>query len=149
MKLNILYGLGLAALALGFAGCNTFQSRARQLSGTYESLPPETQERLQRGAIAVGDNADMVYIALGNPDERRDIQTADGTRSVWIYKTYHDRYAGSQWAGYRRVFVPTRRGYAIYHEPVTYDVYRTHADERIRITFDRGVVSVVEQTSRS
>jgi hypothetical protein len=46
------------------------------------------------------------------------------------------------------VFVPTPRGYAICHEPVTYDVYRTHADERVRITFNRGVVSTVEQTHR-
>lgn len=147
MKMKIL-SLCATGLALALAGCNSFQSRARQMSGTYESLPPETQQRLQKGGIAVGDTMDMVYIALGNADERRDIQTADGTQSVWIYKTYYDQYAGTRWAGYRRVLVPTARGYAVFHEPITYDVYRTHADERVRITFNRGVVSMVEQTSR-
>src|ERR1043165_8513345 len=109
MKMKIL-SISAAAVVLALAGCNSFQSRARQMSGTYETLPPETQQRLQRGAIAVGDTMDMVYIALGNADERRDIQTADGTQSVWIYKTYYDQYAGQQWAGYRRVLVPTPRG---------------------------------------
>jgi hypothetical protein len=55
MKMNTLYCSGLAALTLALAGCNTFQSRARQMSGTYEALPPETQQRLQKGAINVGD----------------------------------------------------------------------------------------------
>jgi hypothetical protein len=118
------------------------------MSATYESLPPEARDRLQRGAINVGDTPDMVYIALGNPDERRDIQTADGAQTVWVYKTYWDQYQGTAWVGYWRVFVPTRRGYAVFHEPVTQDIYRSHADDRIRITFNRGVVSTVEQTQR-
>lgn len=138
----------LFASLLLLGGCNSFQSRARQLSGTYESLPPDAQQRLERGVINVGDTQDMVYIALGNADERRDIQNADGTQTVWIYKTYWDQYQGTAYAGWRRVIVPTRRGYAIVHEPITQDIYRTHADDRIRVTFRNGVVTTVEQTRR-
>ena len=148
MKSKTLSFIGLLTAVISVAGCSSFNSRARQMSATYESLPAEAQERLQRGAINVGDTPDMVYIALGNPDERRDIQTADGTQNVWVYKTYHDHYQGTAWMGYRRVFVPTRRGYAIYHEPVTQDIYRTHAEDRIRVSFNNGVVSTVEQTQR-
>jgi hypothetical protein len=148
MKTKTLFCVTLLAMVIGLAGCNSFNARARQMAATYESLPPDAQERLQRGAINVGDTPDMVYIALGNPDERRDIQTADGTQTVWVYKAYWDQYQGTAWMGYRRVFVPTRRGYAIYHEPVTQDIYRTHAEDRVRITFNNGVVSTVEQTQR-
>lgn len=143
--------LALTALALPLlAGCNTFSSRARQMSGVYDQLPASEQQRLQRGSINVGDTPEMVYIAFGNPDERRDVLNADGTQTVWIYKTYWQQYEGTAWLGYRRVIVPmnSRRGYVIYHEPVTQDVYRTHADEVIRVTFANGVVSQVEQQRR-
>lgn len=120
------------------------------MSGVYQALPASEQQRLQRGAINIGDSPEMVYIALGSPDERRDSTTADGTRSTWIYKTYWQQYEGTAWLGYRRVIVPARngRGYVIFHEPVTQDVYRTHVDETIRVTFARGVVSQIDQQRR-
>lgn len=145
--LPLLAGL---ALVVGFTGCNTFASRARERSETFESLPANEQQRLQRGAINVGDTEDMVYIALGHPNERRDVTTADGTQTIWSYKTYWQQYEGTSWAGWRRVIVPApnRRGFVIFHEPVSYDVYRTHVDEAIRVTFNNGVVSTVEQQRR-
>ena len=136
--------LATAALAI-FAGCDTFSHRARQMSGVYDQLPASEQQRLQRGNINVGDSAEMVYIALGNPDERRDVTTADGTKQMWIYKTYWQQYEGTAWLGYRRVIVPTGRGYAIFHEPVAQDIYRTHANETIRVTFANNSVEQVEQ----
>src|SRR5688572_19696044 len=151
MKARITLTLMAAAVALGlFAGCNTFRSRARQMSAVYDQLPATEQQRLQRGAISVGDTPEMVYIALGNPDERRDVTTADGTHTTWVYRTYWQQYEGTAWLGYRRIIVPTRdgRGYVVYHEPVTQDVYRTHADDTIRVTFANGTVSQVEQTRR-
>jgi hypothetical protein len=139
-----------AVLTLLVAGCNTFNSRARQMSGVYNQLPASEQQRLERGSINIGDTPEMVYIALGNPDERRDVLNADGTQTLWIYKSYWQQYEGTAWLGYRRVIVPARngRGYAIFHEPVTQDVYRTHTDEVIRVTFANGVVSQVEQQRR-
>jgi hypothetical protein len=142
-RFSLSVAAGLAAL-LALAGCNTFQSEV------YDQLPPAEQQRLQRGAINIGDSPEMVYIALGNPDERRDVTTADGTSTTWIYKSYWQQYEGTAWLGYRRVIVPTRngRGYAIFHEPVTQDVYRTHVDERIRVSFANGVVQQIEQQRR-
>jgi hypothetical protein len=151
MKTRISHSLAAAGLAaLLLAGCNTFQSRARQMSEVYDQLPAAEQERLQRGSINVGDTPEMVYIALGSPDERRDVMNADGTQTVWIYKSYWQQYEGTAWLGYRRVIVPARngRGYAIFHEPVTQDVYRTRADEVIRVTFANGAVQQVEQQRR-
>ena len=149
MKTRISMPLAAAAVALSlFAGCSTFQSRAREKSATFESLTPTEQQRLKHGAINVGDNADMVYIALGNPEEKRSVTTNDGTHDMWIYRTYWQQYEGSAWVGWHRWIVPAAngRGYVIYHEPVTQDLYSTRVDETIRVTFDRnGVVQTVEQ----
>lgn len=148
MKTRMLMTLVAASAALTFfAGCNTFQSRARERSATFEALTPQDQQRLKKGQINVGDNADMVYIALGHPDDRRLITSADGTHEQWIYRTYWEQYEGTAWAGWRRWVVPTGRGFVIYHEPVAWDLYSTRADERIRVTFDRnGTVQTVEQS---
>ena len=139
--------LMLAALFL--AGCNTFNARVRHMPDVYQNLPPQDQERLQRGVIAIGDSPEMVYLALGNPDERRDITTADGTQTTWVYRTYYQQYQGQAWLGYRRVVVPARGGgYVVVHEPVTQDVYRTHVDDRMRVSFANGAVQSVEQMHR-
>jgi len=151
MKTRFSLHLPIAAAMLMFvAGCNSFQSRARQMSAVYDQLPAAEQQRLQRGLISVGDTPEMVYIALGNPDEQRDVLNADGSRNVWVYKSYWQQYEGTAWLGYRRVIVPASngRGYVIFHEPVTQDVYRTHVDDVIRVTFANGVVQQVEQNRR-
>lgn len=148
-RTTIAIAAAVATLAV-VTGCNTFQTRARERSATYEALTPQEQQRLRRGAINVGDNADMVYIALGRPEERRTVTTADGTHETWIYRTYWQQYEGSAWVGWHRWIVPAAngRGYVIFHEPVTQDFYTTRADDRIRVTFDRnGVVQTVEQTN--
>src|SRR5688572_15283247 len=120
-KLSLL----LATAAVVLAGWNSFNSRARQLSAVYDQPPQTEQQRLQRGVINLGDTPEMVYIALGNPDERRDVLNADGTQTTWVYRTYWQQYEGQAWLGYRRVVVPARsgRGYVVFHEPVTQDVY--------------------------
>ena len=130
--------------------CNSFESRTKEKSGVYNSLNPSTQKRLERGTIHVGDTEDMVYIALDRPDERREHTNADGTETLWIYKTYWQQYEGTAWAGWRRVIVPARngRGYVVFHEPVTQDVYSTHVDEVIRVAFRSGKVVSVEQQKR-
>jgi outer membrane protein assembly factor BamE (lipoprotein component of BamABCDE complex) len=140
--------LAAAAVLLCFAGCDTFRSRAKEKSDVYNSLAPRTQQRLQHGKISPGDTEDMVYIALGDPEEKRDITTADGTRNVWIYRTYWQQYEGEAWVGWHRIIVPSGRGYLIYHEPVTQDVYRTRVDEVIRVTFANGKVTTVDQNKR-
>jgi hypothetical protein len=111
----------------------------------FESLSHRDQKRLERGRIQVGDTDDMVYIALGKPDEKRELQTPNGKRTVWIYRSYWQEYAGSEWVGWHRAVVPGPRGFIIYHEPVTADLYRTHAEEKIRVTFADGKVVAVDQ----
>lgn len=153
MKTNLFAATVLAvalALVAGLAGCSTFERRAEEKSATFDNLSASTQKRLERGKINVGDTQDMVYIALGNPDETRDIADADGQQLAWIYKSYWQQYEGTAWVGWRRIIVPNPggRGYAVFHEPVSRDFYRTREDEVIRVLFRRGVVALVEQQRR-
>jgi hypothetical protein len=142
--------LALAAFGAAFAvtGCDTFASRARERSATFEQLDAGTQQRLKRGELSPGDNSDMVYIALGRPDERRIVSTPDGQNEMWVYRTYWQQYEGTAWVGWRRVIVPMGRGYAIYHEPVRSDIYSEHAADTTRVTMNRGVVQSIDQVTR-
>lgn len=151
MKKNFLF-CSLAALTAAFylSGCDTFRTRAEEKSEVYNSLPTMTQQRLEKGHVNVGDTQDMVYIALGNPEEKREVSNPGGNQTVWIYRTYWEQYEGSAWVGWHRVIVPAAggHGYVIYHEPITQDVYRSHVDEVIRVTFVNNVVTSVEQQKR-
>jgi hypothetical protein len=140
---------GLAATGFFFAGCNTFEHRAEQKSETFNALDAATQQRLKQGNIDVGDTPDMVYIALGVPDAKRQRVTSDGRELVWVYRTYYQDYEGSALVGYRRYFVPVGpRRYVVHFEPVRSDIYSEHSEENIRVTFVNGHVSAVEQMQR-
>lgn len=130
------------------AGCNTFESRSKEKSAVFDSLDASTQQRLKKGELAIGDTADLVYIALGNPDERSSSLTADGEVMTWVYNVYWQEYAGSVQTGYRRIVVYDKvsKRYVVYFEPVRTDVYRERVDERIRVELRNGRVSAVEQT---
>ncbi len=144
-KSCLLVTLALASAALGLSGCNTFKARADEKFEAFDGLPAATQKRLERGKVAVGDSEDLVYIALGQPDEKRRITRPDGAYTLWVYKSYWEQYEGSTWLGWRRVIVPTRRGYAVYHEPVSQAVYSAHVNDVTRVAFSKGVVAMVDE----
>lgn len=132
-----------------FSGCSTFAGRAEEKSTVFNSLDAETQSRLKEGNIDVGDTPDMVYIALGVPDTKRQRLTSDGRELIWVYKTYYQDYQGTELVGYRRYFVPVApRRYVVHYEPVRRDIYDERSEEHIRITFVNGRVSTVEQAQK-
>lgn len=149
MKSALLFSLSLLTLAL--VGCDTFDKRSQEKASTFASLAPEEREKLRRGVIEVGNTPDMVYIALGRPDEKRDTTNAQGKETVWIYNTYHQEYEGNIHSGYRRILVfdPVRRRYTVFFEPVYADVYSEHTEEHIRITFVNDKVTSIEQPKSS
>ncbi|HWL17307.1 MAG TPA: hypothetical protein VNR00_16995 [Opitutus sp.] len=145
MKRLILLPLLLVATLL--AGCDTFDRRSKEKAATFESLSPEEREKLRRGVIELGNTPDMVYIALGRPDQRRESDTGQGREMTWIYNTYHREYEGNFHSGYRRILVydPVRKRYLVYYEPIYTDVYSEHEEEHIRIIFRDGRVVAIEQ----
>ena len=134
-------------LATALAGCNTFERRAEEKSDTFFSLDEATRERLRERKLHIGDTLDMVYIAMGAPDERRVRHSADGSDTTWVYNAYWQEYQGEVLMGYRRYVVrdsETGR-YRIYYEPVRESVFAPREEERIRVTFRDGRVTAIEQ----
>ena len=148
MKLRLALPLVLAALAL--AGCNTLDQRIDRKSAVFVALPAVEQARLREGRIAVGDTQDMVYIALGDPNRRIEKRTATGIQTAWIYRAYHETYEGVDFAGYRRraFFDPRTGRHFVSVEPCYVDVYRDEAEDSLRVVFENGRVSVIEELKR-
>jgi len=129
------------------AGCNTFERRAEERSGVFASLDEATRERLRNRDLHVGDTLDMVYIAMGAPDERRVRHSVDGSETTWIYNAYWQEYQGQALVGYRRYVVRDARTgrYQVFYEPVREGVFAPREEERIRVTFRNGRVLSIEQ----
>lgn len=140
--------LGAAILLL--AGCSTINSRIRGKAVLFESLPVETQEKIRKGTVEVGYTPDMVFIAMGEPHEKRRIRSANRDGMTWVYNVYFQDWVGRVLVGHRRIVVRDEENKIIrvYHEPVYQDVYRDRKEERIRIIFEDGAVSVIEQRER-
>lgn len=139
--------LAVLCLALMCGGCDTFERRSKEKAATFASLTPTEREKLKHGVVEVGDTPDMVYIALGAPDEKFERADAKGARKIWIYNSYHQEYAGTAQTGYHRILVynPASKSYSVYFEPIYTDVYADRVEENIRIEFRQDKVAAIEQ----
>lgn len=139
--------LPLLCLAAALTGCSTVSSRIEEKSSYFNTLDAQTQERLKRSAVKVGDTQDMVYIAFGQPDRTREKVTGSTQETVWIYNTYRSEYAGSHFAGYQRhvYYNPRTNTRRVYYDPVYVSAYRERTEEYMRVIFREGRVSAIEQ----
>jgi hypothetical protein len=145
--------LALAAAALLFtAGCQSVDNRIKEKPDVYGKLDPAAQDKIKQGIIDIGFTEDMVYLALGRPDQKRESIRANGTSTIWIYNTYYDRFDSMPpygWGGYRRgpYYDPFFRGYPyrMYDRPYFFDSYVEEKEERIRVVFRDGKAVVIEQ----
>ncbi len=147
MKTRLLFLTLLAAAVLLAAGCETVDTRIKEKPEVFAGLDAATQAKLKQGIIDLGFTEDMVYIALGAPDQKRESISAHGRTITWIYNTYYDYYDGSAYIHYhRRVYYdPVLSTYRVFYRPALADVYVSAAEERIRVVFKEGKVSVIEQ----
>ena len=108
------------------------------------------QEKIKLGIVELGYSPDMVYLALGDPNEKRETIAEAGRSETWIYSTYFQRYDGTAFVGYaRRVyFDPGTKSYRTFYEPAYSDVYREGKEDHIRIVFKDGKVTVIEQVKK-
>lgn len=139
----------MLATSLGFlTGCQSVDDRIKQKPEVFAGLDAATQDKIKQGIIDLGFSEDAVYLALGTPDQKRESVTIAGKSTTWIYNTYYTRYDGTQMIGYqRRVYYdPYLRSYRVYYQPAYAEVYRDEKEERIRVVFKDGKVSVIEQT---
>ena len=138
----------MLAATLGFlAGCQTVDDRIKEKPEVFARLDAATKDKIKQGIIDLGYTEDMVYLALGKPDQRRESLTAAGKSTTWIYNTYYERYDGTAFAGYYRslYYDPYLRSYRVYYRPMFADTYAQEKEERIRVTFTNGKVTSLEQ----
>jgi hypothetical protein len=137
----------LFLLGCAFAGCSSIASRIQEKSAVFAALDPQTQARIRKGDVELGDTPDMVYMALGRPSVHSEKTSAAGRELIWIYASTYQEYVGTARVGYRRVFVqdPRTGATAVYVEPVYNQVYRDRTEENIRIIFHQDRVAVIEQ----
>jgi hypothetical protein len=138
----------LAVLAFALlSACSSFASRAKEKAAVFSALDPTTRTRLEAREIQVGDTADMVYIALGKPDEKQEKITAAGVSGVWVYSAYWEEYQGTRLVGYRRdvVYNAGTKSYQVFYTPDYQPVYAPRIEDRLRVTFEAGRVTVVEK----
>lgn len=139
----------LVTALLGLAGCQTVESRIKEKPEAFAQVDKETQDKIRQGIIDIGFSEDLVYLALGKPDQKKESVSATGNTTTWIYNTYYDRYEGTYMMGHyhRQVyFDPYLRTYRVHYRPVFADAYVTEKEERIRVVFKDGKASVIEQT---
>jgi hypothetical protein len=123
------------------SGCSTPDTRIRRNPELFAQLPPEQQELIRRGQVVVGFNAEMVRLALGEPDRYTNRTDQDGTSEIWHYVTY-DAPTGT----------PLYRGwyhrYYMWGDPL-YPFYMEHPNRRERdrfsVVFRNGKVTALER----
>ncbi|CAM3062909.1 hypothetical protein [Rariglobus hedericola] len=147
MKRPLLPVLFLALGLLALTGCSTFTSRSKEKPVAFNALSTADQSRLENKVINVGDTTDMVYIALGWPDEKQQSTTAAGQTTTWIYNRYWQEYQGEAYGGYRRQVVrdPKTGKSSVYLEPVSRPIYSNRKQPIMRIVFADGKVTQIEQ----
>lgn len=139
----------MLAASLGFlGGCQTVDDRIKEKPGVFAKLDSATQDKIKQGIIDLGYTEDMVYFALGKPDQMRESLNANGKNTTWIYNTYYERYDGPRFTGYYRsvYFDPHINSYRFYYRPAYTDAYVQEKEERIRVTFKDGKVTAIEQS---
>ena len=78
--------LVLAAVCMLGSGCvSTPASRIKANPSLFASFPPQVQEQVRKGAVAVGFTEDMVRMALGDPDRVILRTTAALQTKIWVY----------------------------------------------------------------
>ncbi len=69
------------------AGCSsTVESRIQARQEIFDAYPADVQARLQRRQIHIGDDMNAVWIAFGEPSERKYSITDAGRTDIWVYK---------------------------------------------------------------
>ncbi len=139
----------MLAASLGFlVGCQSVNDRIKEKPNVLASVDKATQDKIRQGIIDIGYTEDMVYLALGAPDQKREAVTAAGTNVIWIYSTYYQVYDGTAFVGYRRrvYYDPFLKTYRLYYHPAYADTYHDESEDRIRVVFKNGKAAVIEQS---
>lgn len=134
-SVNLLAGL----LVLGFAGCSTVDSRIKDNASVFNSLSPETQQKIRSGQVELGYTPEMVTMALGKPDRSYTRTNEKGTSEIWAYRDKKPTMSFGFGIGGGGGGTHVGSGIGITTGGDRYD-------DRLRVVFVDGKVSAVEST---
>lgn len=132
-------------LSVFFVGCATPETRIRKNPELFAQLTPEQQEMIRKGKVDLGFTAEMVRLALGEPDRLTSRKEAGGTSEVWHYITYTMPTGSPLYRGWYHRYYMWRD--PIYPWYMDYDMRREN--DRFSVIFKEGKVSALEsETNR-
>ena len=82
---TILRFFGVAAAVVLAAGCETPRTRAHDRQSAFTKLSAADRRLVLRGMVRDGLSADAVYIAWGEPDEKRAFTSGKEGVERWLY----------------------------------------------------------------
>lgn len=134
--------VAIFVVAIGLAACSTPATRIEKDPALYSAFPPDVQASVKQGKIDIGFTTDMVYVAWGKPENKKEIVEEKGKHEVWIYLGTRQVFDG-----YDTVEVPRATGNGqlsgVYMEQRPR--FRTVYYERASVTFTDGKVSKIVQ----
>jgi hypothetical protein len=103
--------------------------------------------RLRAGEIRLGDSEDLVYLAQGSPDEKKQTTTTSGETTAWVYLRYWLEYRGEMISGFQPRIRrdPATGSTIIYQEWGSRPVYTNRTQTVLRVTFTAGKVTAIER----
>lgn len=140
--------LSVFALAAGIAvlaGCSTPESRIKENPAVFARLTPEQQQLIKDGKVALGFDAAMVKLAIGDPDRIHERTDASGTSEVWSYVTYEGDDGMILYRGYYHRYY-YGLGDPFYPYYLAYPSRREHT--HFRVVFRNGVVVQIENEKK-
>ena len=135
----------VALFLLFLAGCaSTPAQRIKKNQDLFDSLPVAEQARIRGGQINLGFTADMVRIALGDPQRQLARRTLDGESTIWLYLDTLRRYE-RQRADIDGLLVSGPGGMRSIGGSAWVNVLQEREVFRIRVEFQQGLVTAIEE----
>jgi hypothetical protein len=85
VRLQLFLLVALAALVGAFTACATPDKRIEERQEIFDNYPSDVQAKIRAGRVAADFTEDMVWMALGDPDEKLVESTERGETAIWIY----------------------------------------------------------------
>jgi len=141
MKLSLSFMLLAALTGFFLSACSTPESRIKDNPSVFSKLTPEQQALIKQGKVALGFDAEMVHLAIGEPDHIRTRTDASGTKEVWIYTTWESSSGAVLYRGWYH------RSYdALY--PYYLEAPSRRERDHFRVTFSEGKVISIETETK-
>lgn len=128
----------LALVFLAFGCAHTPETRIAKNPELFERLTPEEQESVKAGQVQIGYTPEMVYLALGDPDQKIVRRTKEDELNVWIYQ---GRFVSTETVRVRDQFGAFRP----VHPTLYLDRTVEHIYTKARVVFEDGRVISIEQ----